>query len=278
MRKPFAAVVLLGLALAAAPVFAAGDPVQFLVIQPGAPGSSNEAAPLMARLADYLSRHAAGKPIVKALYVNTPTAAERAIATLQPQLAIVTLPYYLEERERHGLRAQLITRPGGHTEDYYRLLVPVKTHMTSWKELRGAVWGTLCFNADAVARLLFQQSADALPFRCEPTDRLLRAVRQVTKGEAAGVLLTDEQFDALSALPERKSLTSLAQTTPLPPPLVVSFDGPSGAVAALTKALLDMKADPAAHDLLNELRTDGFGPIDSTLAAQLDALAKATAP
>jgi hypothetical protein len=265
MIKRSMAPALLGLILLAAACAgarAADDPIHFLIIQPGSPGTTEEAAPLMARLAEYLSTHSAGKPTVEGLYVNTLNDVERAIRKLQPRIAIVTLPYYLEQRVRLGLRVQLATRPGGRTEDHYRLLVAATNPATSWEAVKGDVAGTLCFTADAVARLLFQRPATALPFHCQPTDRLLRAARQVVQGELSGLLLTDEQYTSLQTLPEGKSLKELHATPPLPPSLVVSFGTPDGGAKALTKTMVEMKNDPAAHDLLTELRTDGFEPID----------------
>jgi len=257
-------------------VRAADDPIHFLIIQPGSPGTTEEAAPLMARLADYLSTHSAGTPIVEGLYVNTLNDVERAIRTLQPRIAIVTLPYYLEQRVRLGLRAQLATRPGGRTEDHYRLAVATTNPAVSWEMVKGEVAGTLCFTADAVSRLMFQRPAAALPFHCQPTDRLLRAARQVVQGELTGLLLTDEQYASLQALPEGKSLKELHVSPSLPPPLVVSFGTPDGGAKALTKALVEMKNDPAARDLLTELRTDGFEPIDpSRLTPLYDAFEQA---
>jgi len=269
------AVALLGLVVIAA-VYAGGraahaldDPIQFLIIQPGSPGSSDEAAPLMTRLADYLAARVPGRPIVKALYVNTPDNAERAVRTLNPRAAIVTLPYYLEQRVRHRFQAKLISRPGGRAEDHYHLLVSSAGAVTDWRALHGEVAGTLCFTADAVSRLLFGRPASLLPFRCQPTDRLLRASRQVARGELAGLIVTDEQYGSLTALPEGKALKTLLTTGPLPPPLVVTFEPADGASSGLTKALLDMKNDPAARDLLAELRTDGFAPVDPAAIEQV---------
>jgi len=255
------------------------DPVQFLIIQPGSPGSSDEAAPLMTRLADYLAARVPGRPIVKALYVNTPDAAERAVRTLNPRAAIVTLPYYLEQRVRHRLQAKLISRPGGRAEDHYHLLVSSAGAVADWRALHGEVAGTLCFTADAASRLLFGRPASLLPFHCQPTDRLLRASRQVVSGELAGLIVTDEQYGSLMALPEGKSLKELLTTGPLPPPLVVTFEPQDGASSGLTKALLEMKNDPTARALLAELRTDGFTPVDPAVIEQVQSdYARAAGP
>jgi hypothetical protein len=107
-----------------------------------------------------------------------------------------------------------------------------------------------------------------LPFTCRPTDRLLRASRQVVRGELNGVLVTEEQYTSLLALPEGKQLRVLHTSEALPPPLVVTFGPPDRLLHAVTQILLGMKDDPTAKELLIELRTDGFGPVD------LDALQK----
>lgn len=238
----------------------AAEPIHFILIQPGSPGTTEEAAPLMKRLADYLAAQLPDRPVVKGLYVNTLEAAQEAIARARPRVAIVTLPYYLERRAPYDLRPVLATRPGGRSEDRYRLLIASTNPITNWRQLRGTVAGTLCHTPQAVARMMFDTAQ--LPFRCQPTDRLLRAIRQVIKGELAGVLVTEEQQDSLTALPEGSQLRVLHETPAVPPPLVVSFGPPDGTVQMIAQALEKMKQDPAAAELLKELRTDGFDSIN----------------
>jgi hypothetical protein len=259
---------MIGLMLAAGAAWAAGapantePPINFLLIQPGSPGTTEEAAPLIGRLAEYLSFHLSKGTTVTGLYLNSIDGVQAAINKLHPRFAIVTLPYYLEHRTAYDWRPQLMTRPGGNTEDRYRLLVENGSPAGSWRALDGEVAGTLCFTADPVARLLFDQPASSLPFRCRPTERILSAARQVIRGELGGLLVTDEQYVSMMQLPERKKLRVLSTSTPLPTPLVVTFGPPDGPLNDIIKALLGMKSDPAAHDLLAELRTDGFGPVD----------------
>jgi hypothetical protein len=250
------------LASTAAAATATDDPLTFVLIQPGAPGSTEEAAPLMARWADYLSAHLNGHPPITGLYVNTIERARNVLSQIKPRFVVVTLPYYLEQRRIRNFQPQLISRPGGHTEDHYRLLVTTTNPVSTWQALKGEVAGTLCHTMGAVARLMFDQPAAKLPFRCQPTDRLLRAARQVVRGELDGLLVTDEQYTSLMTLPEGKSLRELYATGPLPPPLVVTLGRPDGVQHAIIQILLGMKDDPTARELLTELRTDGFGPVD----------------
>jgi len=249
---------------------AAAAPIHFLLIQPGSPGTTEEAAPVIGRLADYLAQHLPKGTAVAGLYLNSIDQVPPAVAKQKPRVAIVTLPYYLEHRAVYDWRPQLATRPlptgqagGGKTEDHYHLLVSTTNSAAGWETLSGEVAGTLCFTPEPVARLLFNRPAAALPFHCQPTDRLLRASRQVARGELAGLVVTDEQYTSLMALPEGTSLKELHATGPLVPPLVVTFGPPDAPLEAVINALRGMKNDPSAHDLLGELRTDGFGPIDS---------------
>jgi hypothetical protein len=229
----------------------------------------------MARWADYLSAHLPGRPPITGFYLNSTDRARNVLSQIKPRFAVVTLPYYLEHRRRRNFQPQLISRPGGRVEDQYRLLVAAANPATDWQALTGDVAGTLCHTADAVALLMFQQSAATLPFQCQPTDRLLRAARQVVRGELNGLLATDEQFTSLLALPEGKQLRVLHASEPLPPPLVVTLGRPDGVQHAIIQILLGMKDDPTAKELLTELRTDGFGPIDLAL---IDALQQRVMP
>jgi hypothetical protein len=247
--------------MAAVPAHAA-QPIHFLLIQPGSPGTTEEAAPLIDRLADYLAAHLTKGTAVAGLYLNSIDAVQAAIKRDHPRFAIVTLPYYLEQRAVYDWRPQLATRPGGYTEEQYRLLVAASNPAGSWRALNGDVAGTLCFTADPVARLFFEEPATALPFHCRPTDRLLSAARRVIRGKLNGLLVTEEQYASLTLLPETKQLRALSTSPPLPTPLVVTFGPPDALLNSVIKTLLGMKDDPTAHELLTELRTDGFGPID----------------
>jgi ABC transporter, phosphonate, periplasmic substrate-binding protein len=247
----------------------AAQPIHFLLIQPGSPGTTEEAAPLIGRLADYLAARLPKGTIVAGLYLNSIDQVTPAIKKDHPRFAIVTLPYYLEHRAAHDWRPQLATRPGGYTEEQYRLLVATGSHAATWRALDGDVAGTLCFTAEPVARLFFEESAASLPFRCRPTDRLLTAARRVIRGELSGLLVTEEQYASLMLLPERKQLRAVSTSPPLPTPLVVTFGPPDGPLNGIIQALLGMKDDPTAHDLLIELRTDGFGPVDQAALGRL---------
>jgi ABC transporter, phosphonate, periplasmic substrate-binding protein len=269
--------------LAAAPASAAA-PIHFLLIQPGSPGTTEEAAPVIGRLADYLAQHLPKGTAVAGLYLNSIDQVAPAVAQQKPRIAIVTLPYYLEHRAAYDWRPQLTTRPlpagqagGGKTEDHYHLLVSTANPAAGWEKLTGAVAGTICFTPEPVARLLFDRPAAALPFHCQPTDRLLRASRQVARGELAGLIVTDEQFTSLMMLPEGTSLKELHATGPLVPPLVVTFGPPDAPVESVIQALRGMKDDPAAHELLTELRTDGFGPVDSAVLERIQSAFENTA-
>jgi hypothetical protein len=262
--------------LTAAPAFGA-ESVHFLLIQPGSPGTTEEAAPVISRLAGYLAAHLPKGTAVAGLYLNAIDQVKPAIAQERPRFAIVSLPYYLEQRAAYNWRPQLISRPGGKTEDHYHFLVSSSNPAARWEKVTGEVAGTLCFTPEPVARLLFDRSAASLPFRCQPTDRLLRASRQVARGELAGLIVTEEQFTSLMALPEGKSLKALRATGPLLPPLVVTFGPPDGTLKAIMHTLQGMNADPAARDLLTELRTDGFGPVDSSALERIQSAYESSA-
>ncbi len=269
LRSVILPVIAVLLASTASAATAADDPLLFDLIQPGSPGSTEEAAPLMARWADYLSAHLPGHPPITGRYVNTNEQARIVLSQIKPRFAVVTVPYYLEHRSAYNFQPQLATRPGGRTEDRYRLLVSTTNPITTWEKLTGDVAGTLCHTPEAVARLLFQRTASTLPFHCQPTDRLLRAARQVVRGELNGLLVTDEQDTSLMALPEGASLKALHATGPLPPPLVVTLGRPDAVQQSIIQTLLGMKDDPTAHELLTELRTDGFGPVDLNVLTPL---------
>jgi hypothetical protein len=159
------------------------------------------------------------------------------------------------------------TQPGGSSKDLWRL-VTARDRTDDWRQLSGEVFGTMLYEKDAGACVLFKRLATNLPFRLEGTHRPLRALRSVAKGEAGGIVLDQRQFSAVGTLPLANQIKVIYTSSELPTSPVVSF-GPNreqAPVTSLVSVLESMSGDPEAQDLLRLLQTSGFGPPDTDLA------------
>jgi hypothetical protein len=242
----------------------AADSLDFAVIQPGQPGTSKEAQPVMDALAAYIQRQTGKDVAVKGTYFNQPGPALDFLKQSHLAWGIVRVGFYSAHARPFHMTALASTRPGGHPKDIWRLIVPGQGPK-SWKTLTGKVMGNMLFEADAASCLLFGLPAARLPFRLEGTFRPLRSLRNAMSGKIAGAVLDRSQYEAVQALPLGKDI-AVAHTSPdLPTSPVVWFGKRDERAGKLRAILLGMKEDHDAQTLLKLLQTDGFGPADPDL-------------
>ena len=238
--------------------------MDFAVIQPGQPGTPQEAQPVMDALAAYLQKKIGPDITVKGRYFNELDPALDFLHNTPPVWGIVRLGFYSEQASRFRMTALASTRPGGYHKDIWRLVV-TKDGPDDWKTLRGKVLGNMLFETDAAASLLFGTPAAQLPFSLAGTFSPLRSLRNVTRGKATGAVLDRSQYEAVKALPLAKEIKVIHTSRELPSSPVVWVGTPDDRTKRLTSMLLGMKEDRDAENLLKLLQTDGFGPADTDL-------------
>jgi len=241
-----------------------GETLDFAVIQPGQPGTSREAQPVMDVLAAYLQMKIEPGVNVKGRYFNQVDQALDFLRNAKPAWGIVRLGFYSEHASRFRMTALASTRPGGYNKDVWRLVVD-RDAPEDWKSLRGKVLGNMLFETDAAACLLFGAPAAQLPFTLAGTFRPLRSLRRVVRGKATGSVLDRMQYEAVKALSLAKKIRVIHTSRELPTSPVVWFGEPDERTKRLTSILFGMKEDKDAENLLKLLQTDDFGPADKDL-------------
>lgn len=240
-------------------------PTDFLVIQPGQPGTPAEAQPVMDRLAAYLTAKTGEK--VTGRYANTIQDGLAALAEVQPGWGIVGLGFFAQYGRAFTMLPLASTRPGGRDTETWRL-VTARTGPDDWRGLKGEVRGMTLFEKNAAPCLLFlgQKNLPApLPFALAGTANPLKALRDAAAGKIAGCVLDNAQHQAMASLPQAAELKTVFASAELPTSPVVGFGMPRPFYGKLAKALAGAKTDPEAAELLTLLQTDGFGPADFRL-------------
>lgn len=240
------------------------ETLDFAVIQPGQPGTPEEAQPVMDALAAYLQEEMGAGITVKGRYFNKLDPALDFLHNTPPAWGIVRLGFYSEQARRFQMTALASTRPGGYNKDIWRLVVKKDAH-EDWKSLKGKVLGNMLFETDAAACIMFGLAPAQLPFVLKGTFRPLRSLRRVAKGKSAGVVLDRSQYEALGALSMEEKIKTAHISMELPTSPVVWLGSPDERAERLTTILLGMKEDKDAESLLKLLQTDGFGPADKDL-------------
>ncbi len=260
MLRNIATLLVVGMLLVpAAPRPAAA--MDFVVIQPGQPGTAQEAQPVMDALAAYVQQRLAARDVIEGRYFNELEPALEALAEAPPAWGIVSLGVFAQFADRFAMTPLAATRPGGSDQDRWRLIAS-KEGPDGWQELRGEVSGTMLFEPAAAGCLLFGARAEELPFTLHGTFNPLRALRAVTRGKMAGVVLDRLQFEAMQALPLAEKTKVVHASAELPTSPLVWFGPPDDKAENLSAVLRGMGDDPEAAALLRLLQTDGFGPAD----------------
>ena len=242
-----------------------GETLDFAVIQPGQPGTSHDARPVMEALAAYIQKKMGPGVTIRGSYFNKLDPALDFLQNTPPIWGIVRLGFYSEHALRFHMTVLASTRPGGYDKDIWRLVVG-RDAPNEWRNLSGKVMGNMLFETDTAACLLFDRLPAQLPFKLSGTFRPLRSLRKVVRGKATGAVLDRMQYEAVKALSLAKKIKVIHTSRELPTSPVVWFGTADDRTKRLTSILFNMKEDKDAQTLLKLLQTDGFGSADTTLS------------
>ena len=222
--KPLAAAWFLqGLFLVAAHASDAAAPA-IVIVQPGYPGTTKDAEGFVSSLASHLEEKAALKGL-KGEYHNDPKAALEAIAKLKPAFGLVSLGFYLEHREKLGLKPLLQSNPADNF-----VLVAREGEVKDLKSLEGQqVAGGPLHELEFQDRIVFAGKAKPAGWDSKPVLNASRALRDlIDRKKYSAVLLTGREYRAFAPLYQTKRLEKIAETDYYPPAFLVALSPEPG--------------------------------------------------
>ena len=249
-----------------------GVETRLIVIQPGYPGSTQDATGFMKRLAEYLSRRAS-VPGVSALYHNLPDQALAAIRGGEFACGIVSPGFYLEHRKSLGLSARLEVLPVGR----YHLVAPRGPSKVKPEDLVGkTVVGGVFYEREFVRRVVFTGVAGVGSWNTVPTLKITRALRKVERGRFQAAVLNEREFRTLEKLGRLKNLEKVFDSEYYPMAFFVVFEGatsgpgdpePTGRLAAALRSMAD---NPEGKEILETMGCDGFRALNPVRLEKLE--------
>ena len=214
-----------------------GKNIRWMVIQPGYPGSTEDAAGFMKSFSDYLQK-TTGLAGVRGTYYNLPREALGAIEAERPAFSLVSLGFYLEHRRR----LNLVPLVESHPQDRF-VIVALEGAVDRPEALRGrAVAGGPLYEKTYLERVVFRGKAPVASWKGEPVLRPSRALRRLERGQYKAVVLTGREYAALGGLSRRKKLEKVLESAYYPQTLLVHLKSRPAGEEKASKVSKDRRA------------------------------------
>ncbi len=223
---------------------------------PGEAGTTQEAQPILDTFLDYVSSKAQTVKL-SGKYFNTTDEGLAFINRQKPAIGIVS--YFAWESNKGNFRNSkvwLATNPTPHGQKQESYTLVGKGSLPGGNV---TVFSSEPLGKDFIKnKLAFAQLKDFTP---QSTAQLLFKLKSIAEGSVSAVAILSPTeavtFQKMSA-PWTKSLQVLAKSAVVPTARVVIFNPPLKDEVNLKNALLNLKSDPQAKDILEEMRLVGF--------------------
>jgi len=232
---------------------------------PGEAGSTKEGQPVLDAFFDYINSKM-GTSKLSGKYFNTTEDGLVFILKQKPNIGIVSYAAWEANKNKFpGTQIWLATNPlpHGQKEEQYIIVgkTPSPSPLPSGERAKGEgpVFSSEPLSKEFIQNQLgFNQTQKMTP---TATPQILLKLKSIAEGTlTAAAILTPNEGATLSKMtaPWTKSLTIIAKSKPVPTARVILFNNPSKEHDSLKKILLNMRNDPAAKEILEELRLTGF--------------------
>lgn len=190
-----------------------------IVVQPGYPGSTEDAAPFMRRLGAYLGARG-GEDALTAVYFNEPRPALELLGRHRPRWGIVSLGFYLENRGTLRMRAALEAQP----RERVWLVAPRGTRLP---DLVGQpVVGGPLYELPFLRRVALADVEGVDGWRGVPTTRVSRGLRWLERGRYRAAVLTGREYRTFEKMGRLSKLETLGRSEEYPVAVLVRFIPP----------------------------------------------------
>ncbi|BBL73627.1 sterol transporter periplasmic substrate-binding protein BstB [Methylomagnum ishizawai] len=243
-----------------------------VVCYPGGPVNENDANAAMASMLRVVER-VGHWPANSLNSVFTAKAAEcrQLLADKHPGFMITSLGLFLESQAAHHLIPLVQPRIKGATAERYRVVVQRGKYQTL-ADLKGkSLGGTVLEEPDFIGKIVFAGKQPLQDFDLKPSRQAIRALRSLDGGELDAVILNEQQYAGLSALPLKNPVDAVFTSEDIPLMGLVA-DGKATTAedrARFTQALEGMCTDTEGKKLCELFGVDAFVAADERRIAPM---------
>jgi hypothetical protein len=240
---------------------------------PGHPGTTEEAQPVLDRLARALERAMSreGRSL-SVVYHPTADGGTAAIERSDAAIALVTLPFFVEHGDELGLAPFLGVVPAAGADERWTL-VAQRGRVKSPESLAGWTVAGRAGHAPEFVRVAFGDWG-VLPAdtKVQFSPRVLTVLRAAARGEQVAAILDAAETEALASLDFASDLEVVARSSPLPASLACRVgdrldDEPA---RAWREALLALDDGETGAEILAEMRLVRFEELDRDALAAIE--------
>lgn len=250
------------LCLAASLILHAGEAsarqVRMLIWYPGEAGSTAEAEPVLEEFFGYLSAKIAPDSVT-GKYFNSVAEGLAYLKRERPAVAIVSYAAWAQNRSALAASKPFLSTlplPHGSAAERYSLVSRVTQLAPGTPILSSEPLGP----GFARGELFPDLPADA---KISGTPQMIAKLKEIGEGRlSAAAILTPSEAAALARLtaPWAQAIKVIGESRPVPTARVILLDENWPGALKLKEALLAGGGDPAAREILDEMRLKGFAP------------------
>ncbi len=253
---------IIGIVLATSIAGAAyAGPRDFIVEHAGEGGDAQTAQPYIDAFLRYIEQ-AAGWPAKSATgrFAATPAEAYEAVKQLGPGYGLFDPDVWLQLSETHAMQV-VGTVVGDHAAAAHYVIVSKDA-----KTLDDLAGKKVESNHPLSKRYLTNIVGCSCDFTLDEQASMIKSIKHASRGEAAGALVTDEEWKSQQAAYGATLHVVWTSTNKLPPTPVVAFTkvAPMKDREAFTKALMAMCTDAKGAPVCKQLGIEKFTPPDKS--------------
>ena len=241
---------------------ALAGPRDFVILQPGAPATEEEARPYVRLLLDYLDSKV-GDGAFSGSFFGELEPGLAHINKTRPAYGFVSVGIYLKHGK--GMRmtplAQLVA--DGKREGPYFVMVR-EGRYSSLAELKGKqLAGSILFEPELFFGLGLGGKFKASDFELIPTTRTLRYLRKVAQDQLDAIVIDQRARQSLAKLKLKAELVPVQETAGMPHPLFVVFEGvaPEAERAKVQAAFVGLCHDATGKKVCENFDFDDFAEV-----------------
>jgi hypothetical protein len=242
-------------------------PTPIVVCYPGGPikdQEANNAMGSMLRVVEKVGQWSKGN--FDSIFTTKAEECKKLIREKKPAFSIMSLGLFLELKDQEQLLPIIQPKIKGKSTEIYRLMIQKGKYKTIQDLKDKSLSGTPLEEPLFISRIVFKGALDpATFFKMKPTKQALSALRSLDKGDLDSVLLTEQQYSALNALPFSRQLEVIYSSDAIPLMGVVANEKLTSAEdrRRFVSALSNMCSDEEGKKLCNMFGVDSFSPADA---------------